>query len=94
MGQATPREPSSSDFVWKNLLGRIDRENLAIIGVDEAEAALDAIHRTMYKLGPTELHTITGYSLREFASAGLLLADIVYRGVHTDVLWSEEEGCL
>jgi hypothetical protein len=74
----------------------IENEVLSTLTGDEAQACLDALHGTQYALGPTELHTVTGYTLREYASAGLLLFGALEMPFRTYdlVLWSEEEKWL
>ena len=57
----------------------------------EAEICFSALHQALYGLGPFELHTLTGHTLREYASAGLILANEIYEGgVYLGVLWTEE----
>ena len=84
--------PATAEFEELNRLNDLFKsKKVQSLSVEEAKFCFDALHRTLYGLGPFELHTLTGHSLREFASAGLLLADVVYGGVYDGVLWTEEE---
>lgn len=78
--------------VWERIHHAIEDEALSTLTGDEAQACLDALHAAQYALGPTELHTVTGYTLREYASAGLLLFSALEMPFRTYdlVLWSEE----
>ncbi len=68
-----------------------DSGSVKVLTKAEAEICFNALHRTLYGLGPFELHTLTGYTLREYASAGLILANEIYEGgVYLGVLWTEE----
>jgi hypothetical protein len=76
---------------WKKLFKELDDRSITHLENADAKACLEALHLAMYKLGPFELHTITGKTLREYASAGLILADEVYGGVYLGTLWTEED---
>jgi hypothetical protein len=80
-------------LIWESVYARLKEGSLRAMSRDEAEACLDALHITQYSLGPTELSTITGFTLREYASVGLLLFDQLWP-VYKAVLWSEEESRL
>lgn len=75
--------------VWNSVYARLKDGSLGTLSRDESEACLDALHITQYSLGPTELQTITGSTLREYASVGLLLFDQLCP-VYKAVLWSED----
>ncbi|MFN3545932.1 MAG: hypothetical protein ACK4U0_00440 [Mesorhizobium sp.] len=68
-----------------------DTESVEALTKAEAEICFSALHAALYSLGPFELHTLTGHTLREYASAGLILANEIYDGgVYLGVLWPEE----
>jgi hypothetical protein len=76
---------------WKRLFIEFDDQSIKHLDHLEAKACLEALHIALYGLGPFELHTITGKTLREYASAGLILASKVYGGVYLGTLWTEED---
>jgi hypothetical protein len=77
--------------IWESVLSRLKDDSLSTLTRVEAEACLDALHITQYSLGPFELSVITGFTLREYASAGLLLFDQLWP-IYTGTLWTEDGG--
>jgi hypothetical protein len=76
---------------WNRLFKEFDHQSIERLDAFEAKACLEALHIALYGLGPFELHTVTGKTLREYASAGLILANEVYGGVYLGTLWTEED---
>jgi hypothetical protein len=77
--------------IWKRLYKEFDDKSIEQLDAIEAEACLEALHIALYSLGPFELHTVTGKTLREYASAGLMLAHEVHGDVYLGTLWTEED---
>ena len=73
----------------KRIRADFERHEANELSKRDCEICLGAIHRAMYTLGPFELHTLTGHTLREYASVGLIFASVVYGGIYTGLLWTE-----
>ena len=82
--------PEETKRVWSTLDKNIKIENSIVFQSVELKALLEAVHLTIYYLGPEELETITGRPLVDFVSAGRILTNGIAGNIYVAELWSED----
>ncbi len=59
--------------LWQILQAKADAKDWGEFNKAELQAALDALHATLYFLGPEELDTLCGHTVFEFLNVGRIL---------------------
>jgi hypothetical protein len=81
--------PKETRTAWIRLEERRSAGDFSKFDATELRALLEAVHATIYYLGPEELQTLTGQSLEDFVSAGRIMFSGMASNVYVSKLWTD-----